>query len=55
MAIIQDIKAKILIQVGDMEPQEIGTIDIPIDVSSPGKTGISFPPGVRAAFDGPKS
>lgn len=54
MAIVQSITAKILIQVGADAPKEIGTVEIPIEVSVPAKTGINFPPGVRAAFDGPK-
>ncbi|WP_157366286.1 hypothetical protein [Arthrobacter sp. Soil763] len=48
MAAIQSILAKVLIQVGADEPTEIGTIEIPIDVSVPSKpSGISYPPGVR--------
>jgi hypothetical protein len=37
MAVIQNIAAKILIQVGQNEPHEIGTIEIPIELVLPGK------------------
>lgn len=48
MAVVQSILAKVLIQVGADEPKEIGTIEIPINVSVPERTqGISYPPGVR--------
>ena len=48
MATLKPLLAKILIQVGADEPKEIGTIEIPIEVSVPQRTtGISFPPGVR--------
>jgi len=47
MAALPSIMAKILIQVGADEPKEIGTIEIPIDVSVPSRpTGISLPPGL---------
>ncbi|MDQ1053182.1 hypothetical protein QE394_001110 [Arthrobacter sp. SORGH_AS 212] len=40
MAVIQSILAKVLIQVGADEPKEIGTIEIPIEISTgPKKTG----------------
>jgi hypothetical protein len=42
MATIKPLIAKILIQVGADEPKEIGTIEIPIEISLP-----SNPPGVR--------
>lgn len=35
MAIIQTILAKVLIQVGADEPREIGTVEIPIQISTP--------------------
>lgn len=48
MATIQPLIAKILIQVGADEPKEIGTIEIPINVTIPQKVeGITYPPGVR--------
>lgn len=48
MASLPSIMAKILIQVGADEPKEIGTIEIPINVSVPSNPlGISKPPGVR--------
>ena len=50
MAVIQSLLAKVLIQVGADEPKEIGTIEIPINISvnDNGTVGtISFPPGVR--------
>lgn len=34
MAVIQSIIAKVLIQVGADEPKEIGTIEIPIEIST---------------------
>ncbi|WP_165875390.1 hypothetical protein [Microbacterium sp. PI-1] len=33
-AIISTIKGKVLIQVGDSEPVEVGTVEIPIHVST---------------------
>lgn len=44
MATLKPLLAKILIQVGADEPKEIGTIEIPINVSIPGKSnpGASF-------------
>jgi hypothetical protein len=52
MAAIPSIMAKILIQVGADEPKEIGTIEIPINVSIPEKatnvnTGPIYAPGTR--------
>jgi hypothetical protein len=47
MAALPSIMAKILIQVGADEPKEIGTIEIPINVSVPSRpTGINLPPGL---------
>ncbi|QDG65824.1 hypothetical protein NIBR502772_05985 [Pseudarthrobacter sp. NIBRBAC000502772] len=40
MATIKPLLAKILIQVGADEPKEIGTIEIPINVSIPGPSVI---------------
>ena len=48
MATIKPLIAKILIQIGADEPKEIGTIEIPIEISVPSNPpGISYPPGVR--------
>lgn len=49
MAVVQNLTATILIQVGADEPKPIGTIEIPIELNlSPGKpAGLTFPPGVR--------
>lgn len=33
MAIISNIKAKVLIQVGEMEPVQIGEVEIPVELS----------------------
>lgn len=38
MATLKPLLAKILIQVGADEPKEIGTIEIPIEVSVPGQS-----------------
>lgn len=38
MATLNPLLAKILIQVGADEPKEIGTIEIPIEVSVPGQS-----------------
>lgn len=38
MATIKPLIAKILIQVGADEPREIGTIEIPIDITIPERT-----------------
>lgn len=52
MATLQPLIAKILIQVGADEPKEIGTIEIPIHVTVPERTGgITYPPGVRNGLD----
>lgn len=51
MSTISPIIAKILIQVGADEPKEIGTIEIPIHVSVPKTTGITYPPGVRNGLE----
>ena len=40
MAIIQKLTGRVLIQVGDNEPVEIGTVEIPIELSTaPKKVG----------------
>lgn len=55
MAVIQSILAKVLIQVGADEPKEIGTIEIPIEISTGKKpTGaINYPSGVRSVSGDP--
>ena len=51
MAAIKPLLAKILIQVGADEPKEIGTIEIPIEVSVPAKTGTGITMNINAADD----
>ena len=52
MATLKPLLAKILIQVGADEPKEIGTIEIPINVSINDKPlGITYPPGARNGLD----
>ena len=57
MAVIQNILAKILIQVGADEPKEIGTIEIPSHLSTGGanSAALSYPPGVRKISDNPQA
>lgn len=38
MAILTNITGRILVQVGDREPVEVGTIDIPVTVTEPRPT-----------------
>jgi hypothetical protein len=48
MATIHPLIAKILIQIGADEPKEIGTIEIPINVTIPSSPpGITYPTGTR--------
>ena len=49
MATIQSIIATVLIQVGADEPKPIGTIEIPIEISTGQKATkpLNYPPGVR--------
>lgn len=51
MAVVQSITAKLLIQIGADEPKEIGTIEIPIELSIPVKASSvpQYPAGVRTA------
>ncbi|WP_104087992.1 hypothetical protein [Arthrobacter sp. GMC3] len=42
MATIQTITATLLIQVGADEPKPIGTIEIPIEISTGKKPGIAY-------------
>lgn len=44
MAVISNIKAKILIQVGEMEPVQIGEVEIPVEltVSEPAKPAPTY-------------
>ena len=51
MATIRPLLAKILIQVGADEPKEIGTIEIPIEVSVPTMTGAGITMNINATDD----
>lgn len=44
MAVISNIKAKVLIQVGEMEPVQIGEVEIPVELS------VSEPPKPAPAY-----
>ena len=39
MAVISNIKAKVLIQVGEMEPVQIGEVEIPVELTVSRPTG----------------
>lgn len=48
MATLATIKGRVLVQIGDNEPIEVGTIEVPIDIV----TGPSKKPGYRGATRG---
>lgn len=55
MALIQSITATILIQVGADEPKPIGTIEIPIEVSTGKKPGTNYRGGIDDSPLAPRS
>lgn len=46
---VNTLTGKVLVQIGDNEPIEVGTIEIPIQIGVAKPSSISYPPGVRGA------